>query len=327
MSTVTSVLRVTVNDNDGGLYPTEPQRGGVYGDNEALILEFSPLDEAYHYQIEVVDGSGCYDVTLPLTAQDGKLSYAVPAAWTAPGTAAVRLVAVGEGEKPVLRHYAPLYLQFSDREQGTAMGEMLPRWQTVMVESQEVLAAARVAVTAAKVATQEAQDAAEVARQSRGPKGDTGPQGPKGDKGDQGPKGEKGDKGEQGLKGEKGDDHVLHVTVANGRASHTPRAIKAFAEAGGLVVLGHGYFLTKSDEQFAYFRRSDVEHGRQVSMEEITVFEDGSTAVYTDAYAIPEGGTVLFFEDDGNGNVTVGAENGAVVFADDGDGNVRLEVR
>ena len=256
-----SVLTVTVNDKEGELYPSEPQYGGVFGDNEALVLEFAPLDDAYRYQIEVVDGSGGYDITLPLAAQDGKLRYAVPAAWTAPGTATVRLVAVGADGEELLRHYAPIRLRFSDREQGEAMGDMLPRWQTVMINADEAAQKASSAAYTAEVAALTAREAAQVALQAKGPKGD---------------------------KGDKGDDNVLHVTVANFQASHTPREIKKFVDAGGLAVLGDGYFLTSIDDYAAYFLKSTVDYGNQVTMRDYSVFEDGSCAEFTQTYTIPD---------------------------------------
>ena len=137
MDNVISVVTVTPNDSDGTLVAEETQSGGVRGDNRALRLVFDSLNSAYRYQIEIVDGSGAYDITVPFQAKNGTLEYEIPAAWTAPGTAALRLVAIGEGENPVVRHYGPLHLHFADREDGTAMGEMLPRWQTVMAEAQE----------------------------------------------------------------------------------------------------------------------------------------------------------------------------------------------
>lgn len=146
MSEVRKELMVTVDAATGAVTPNTPQQAGVRGDNRALHLVFEPLSEQYRYQLEIVDGSGGYDVTLPLEAVNGRLEYDVPAAWTSPGTAAIRLVTVGEGDDPFIRHFAPLHLYFADREDGTAMGEMLPRWQTVMTEAQKAAEAAQDAV-------------------------------------------------------------------------------------------------------------------------------------------------------------------------------------
>ena len=288
MNTVQSVLAVTVNDAEGTLYPQEPQQAGVYGDNKALILQFSPLDENYRYQIEVVDGSGCYDITLPLATQNGQLQYPIPSAWTAPGMATVRLVAVGDGDEPILRHYAPLYLRFSDREQGTAMGEMLPRWQTVMAASETATeraqaaadyteqqsAAALDAAAQATAARKEALAAAEVARNAKGPKGDKGDTGPKGDKGD------KGDKGEAGT-------NVVQVTLANNRSSHTPAQMKQVLDNGGALLFNDGYSLYKLDDA-AYCKKTEMTYGGKLIFKDATVFEDGSVATYTEEHDVGE---------------------------------------
>ena len=37
--------------------------------------------------------------------------------------------------------------------------------------------------------------------------------------------------------------------------------------------------------------------------------------------------TFVWFKDDGEGNITLGAENGTVGLTDDGEGNVNLEVK
>ncbi len=101
-------------------------------------------------------------------------------------------------------------------------------------------------------------------------------------------KGDKGDKGDTGPKGDKGDDNVLHVTVTNNQASHTPSEIKAFVDAGGLAVLEEGYFLTSVDDYAAYFLKSTVDYGNQATMREYTVFEDGSCAEFTQTYTLPD---------------------------------------
>ena len=258
-----SVLEVMVNDLDGGLYPSEPQNGGVYGDNGALVLAFSPLDETYRYQIEVVDGGGCYDITEPLNVQEGMIRYAVPSAWTAPGIATVRLVAVGEGDEAVIRHYAPIRLRFSDREQGTAMGEMLPRWQTVMAESVTATRQASAAAWEAEIAALTAREAAEIARQAKGEKGD------KGDIGPQGPKGPKGDPG----------DGVLHVTIStdadgNEVASHHPTVIYNFVNEGGIAFLEENYFLYDVTTDNASFYSIDTNTRGVIKINDAYIYVD-----------------------------------------------------
>lgn len=153
MSEMFRMFTVMVDAKTGTVTPNEWQAAGVRGDHRALRLVFEPLDRQYLYQLEIVDGSGAYDVTEPFDAIGGRLEYDVPASWTAPGIAAIRLVAVGTEPDSLVRHFSPIYLHFADREDGDPMGEMIPRWQTVMTEAES-------AAQDASAAADEARDAA-----------------------------------------------------------------------------------------------------------------------------------------------------------------------
>ena len=76
-----------------------PLRAGVYGDKGQATVTFNlsedvPIGDGYRYRVEIVDGAGGYDVTELMTSEDGMVVVDIPTAWTAPGVAALRLVAV-----------------------------------------------------------------------------------------------------------------------------------------------------------------------------------------------------------------------------------------
>ncbi len=122
--------------------PAEPQFAGVFGDHQAAELQFAvpqqiPAD--CRFRLEITDGSGGYDITELLESQNGVVTYAVPRAWTAAGTAAVRLIAVTftkNGEETLCFHSAPAYLFFKEREDGVPMDNVLPAWQEVMTRAE-----------------------------------------------------------------------------------------------------------------------------------------------------------------------------------------------
>ncbi|MBO5928869.1 MAG: hypothetical protein J6Q42_02500 [Clostridia bacterium] len=121
--------------------PAEPQPAGVFGDHHIAELHFTVPSEPTNcrYRLEITDGSGGYDITELLDAENGVVSYTVPRTWTAAGVAAVRLVAVTvneNGEETLCFHAAPAFLLFEEREDGTALPEMLPAWQQVMNEAE-----------------------------------------------------------------------------------------------------------------------------------------------------------------------------------------------
>ena len=147
---------------DTEFQPTEVQTAGFYGDHHAARLVISGLQADCRYCLEIVDGGGAYDITERMSAPNGTLTYDIPASWTAPGTARVRVVRVGEerGDDTQYVHYAPLLLYFADREDGTAMGEMLPRWQAVMTEVEGKIATSIEATWKANVQAARAENAA-----------------------------------------------------------------------------------------------------------------------------------------------------------------------
>ena len=128
-----------------GTTPAEPQPAGVFGDHQAARLSFTVPPEVpgeCRFRLEIIDGSGGYDITELLEAENGVVSYAVPRAWTAAGTAAVRLIAVSEndsGEEVLCFHGAPAYLFFEEREDGSPLEATAgPVWQEVMHRAETV---------------------------------------------------------------------------------------------------------------------------------------------------------------------------------------------
>lgn len=189
-----------------GVTPTAPQMAGHVGDHRAALVRFSVPFTGYQYRLEISDGGGGYDTTGLLNANQGVVSYEIPCAWTMPGVATLRLVAVEQdqdGNEIVRFHSAPAYLCFADREEGEPLCESArPAWQETLDEAQLFLNAVE-----QKLANGEL----------KGEKGD------KGDKGDKGEKGVDGTvafsdltavqreslRGDKGEKGDQGDDYVL----------------------------------------------------------------------------------------------------------------------
>lgn len=191
MADIVYDIQFTVDRVTPKVTPTAPQKAGYYGDDNAARLTFSGVDDSFDYQIEIVDGNGAYDITETLTTDGaGNLVYEVPSAWTAAGLASVRLVEIGEES---VMHYPEVQLLFEARDTGEQMGDMLPRWQSVMRDSE---AATQDAIEAAEYATQAGEFAASqtpniqngewyLGDQNTGVQavGEQGPQGPKGDNG------------------------------------------------------------------------------------------------------------------------------------------------
>lgn len=335
-------ITFTVEKNPPTVSPLSPQAAGHFGDNYAARISFvlNGAADGRRYRIEVEDANGAYDITELLDAAGNVVSYTVPAAWTAAGVAKVRLVEVEvlDGIEKAIFHYPAAKLSFEMRDSGTSTIKMLPRWQSVMAASEAATERAKAAeynadqaaakaldeASKASTAKEDALDAAyqantakeaalaaaEVALQAKGPKGD------------------KGDKGDTGPKGDKGDDNVLHVTVANGRASHTPSEIKEYVDSGGLVILGDGYFLESINSANAYFTKSSIlGYDNAARLDSITINSDRSIDYYSQEKQFGQGGGSIVFDDDGNGNVTIGTSGGGEIsFTDDGNGNVTLEV-
>ena len=174
--------------------PTAPQRAGIYGDDKVAKVTFRFAETharmALHkFRIEINDGGGGYDVSELLSISGNEVVYSVPSAWTAAGTASLRLVEIAfdeNGEESAVLHYPPVYLYFADREDGEAAGEMLPRWQAVMTRLETSVDTAAASAADAAQAAREAQASASAAQHIAATvqKGDKGDQGDKGDKGD-----------------------------------------------------------------------------------------------------------------------------------------------
>lgn len=194
MAEIVYDIKFTVDRATPKVTPTAPQKAGYYGDDNAARLTFSGVDDSFDYQIEIVDGNGAYDITETLNTDGaGNLVYEVPSAWTAAGLASVRLVELGEER---VLHYPEVQLLFEARDTGEQMGDMLPRWQSVMRDSE---AATQDAIEAAEYATQAGEFAASqtpniqngewyLGDQNTGVQavGEQGPRGLKGEKGDPG---------------------------------------------------------------------------------------------------------------------------------------------
>lgn len=139
-----TVLSFTVGTAD--VTPQGPLAAGTAGDDAATCLVFhleAPVGDSI-YRLEIVRGDGVYDMTEPLTpADDAVIRFDIPAAWTAAGTAAVRLVELtAEDGREVRRHYyPPVLLTFAYRDEGIP-GDAPLCWQTMLTRAEAMLEAA-----------------------------------------------------------------------------------------------------------------------------------------------------------------------------------------
>lgn len=152
-----------------------PLRAGVYGDKGQAAVTFNLLDDVpigggYRYRVEIVDGAGGYDVTELMAAKNGTVVVDIPTAWTTPGVAALRLVAVetdAEGNENARFHSLPMYIYFDDRNDGDATRvQAEAAWQAFLAKAEVHIDKARQSAeqSAADVkSAQEAADAAEAA--------------------------------------------------------------------------------------------------------------------------------------------------------------------
>ena len=145
--------------------PVAPQRAGCYGDHHFAAVRFelknNSAADTYRYRIEIVDGSGAYDITELLSIQDGAVEYTIPCVWTAPGLATLRLIQIevaSDGSETASLHYPPVHLIFEQRE-GADMGEVLPIWQSVMTKAENGAASAVVAAANVSAVAEEARKA------------------------------------------------------------------------------------------------------------------------------------------------------------------------
>lgn len=123
--------------------PTAAQPAGYYGDDNFALVTFTmdSVVNGHRYRIEIVDGSGAYDISELLDAKNKVISYTIPRKWTAAGTATLQLVEIemgADGTEKAVAHYPPVRLLFEARDEGTPMGEMLPTWQQVMTRAETV---------------------------------------------------------------------------------------------------------------------------------------------------------------------------------------------
>lgn len=167
----------TFTVTESGISPQGPLPCGTAGDDGAARLIFvfasSFADAAeYRYRLEIVCGDGSYDLTAAQVPVSGALTWEVPAAWTAAGTAAARLVQVAtdaEGHEVRRRHFAPVLLQFAYRDEGS-VAETTPRWQELLARGEQLLdvlsgVSERVETSAALAAT-EAAKAVEIGKEA-----------------------------------------------------------------------------------------------------------------------------------------------------------------
>ncbi len=123
--------------------PAEVQAAGVFGDHNATKMEFTVPSEpsGCRYRLEITDGSGAYDITELLDAQNGVVSCLIPRKWTSAGVAHVRLIAVKidkNGNEELCFHAPPAHLFFEERDDGEPITDILPAWQEVMTRAETV---------------------------------------------------------------------------------------------------------------------------------------------------------------------------------------------
>lgn len=136
--------RVTVTEDT--VSPRGPLACGTDGDERAARLHFcfaAAFTDAteYSYRLEIVTGSGAYDITERLTIADNEIVYDIPAAWTAAGLAAVRLIQFAEqdGIETARRHFPPVALQFAYRDEGSGAVTAALRWQEYLTRAEAML--------------------------------------------------------------------------------------------------------------------------------------------------------------------------------------------
>ncbi len=164
MSFPAYIHQLTVTDT--AVTPTGPLACGTAGDECATRLNFyfeSPsLDSVY--RLEVVCGDGSYDITdtLPLGEDGPVVDFYIPAAWTAAGVAAMRLVeyAVTDGVETARRYFPPVLLQFAYRDEGVQPTEAPLQWQQLLTRAEAVLGEAGETAAAAAVSAAQAEDLA-----------------------------------------------------------------------------------------------------------------------------------------------------------------------
>lgn len=156
--------------------PSAPQAAGVQGDDGATKVYFAlPSDDKlsgfrrYDFYLEMVDAAGNYDISDKLTVgTDGKVGYALPAAWTqCGGLVQLRLVAKSGSE--IAYTFAG---QITIAKRTAAKLTLLPKFKemifTTIEKCKEAIAAAASAVSSAAIAAESAKEAQDFAADAAG---------------------------------------------------------------------------------------------------------------------------------------------------------------
>ncbi len=156
--------------------PSAPQAAGVQGDDGATKVYFAlPSDDKlsgfrrYDFYLEMVDAAGNYDISDKLTVgTDGKVGYALPAAWTqCGGLVQLRLVAKSGNE--IAYTFAG---QITVAKRTAAKLTLLPKFKelvlTAIEKCKEAIAAAASAVSSAAIAAESAKEAQDFAADAAG---------------------------------------------------------------------------------------------------------------------------------------------------------------
>ena len=156
--------------------PSAPQAAGVQGDDGATKVFFAlPSDDklsgfrSYDFYLEMVDTAGNYDISNKLTVgTDGKVGYALPAAWTqCGGLVQLRLVAKSGSE--IAYTFAG---QITIAKRTAAKLTLLPKFKemifTTIEKCKEAIAASASAVSSAAIAAESAKEAQDFAADAAG---------------------------------------------------------------------------------------------------------------------------------------------------------------
>ena len=156
--------------------PSSPQAAGVQGDDGATKVYFVlPSDDklsgfrSYDFYLEMVDAAGNYDISDKLTVgTDGKVGYALPAAWTqCGGLIQLRLVAKSGNE--IAYTFAG---QITVAKRAAAKLTLLPKFKEMVLSAiakcKEAIAASASAVSSAAIATERAKETQDFAADAAG---------------------------------------------------------------------------------------------------------------------------------------------------------------
>ena len=156
--------------------PSSPQAAGVQGDDGATKVYFVlPSDDklsgfrSYDFYLEMVDAAGNYDISDKLTVgTDGKVGYALPAAWTqCGGLIQLRLVAKSGSE--IAYTFAG---QITVAKRAAAKLTLLPKFKemvlTTIEKCKEAIAASASAVSSAAIAAESAKETQDFAADAAG---------------------------------------------------------------------------------------------------------------------------------------------------------------